>query len=116
MKRAFLALALSCTVALSAQTIAPKFEKDGDKVKGTYFHENGQISQTGYFVNGKLSGPWQMFDEEGNRLAMGEYRNGKKTGKWTFWEGEMVKEVDFNDNEIAGVVQKNADGVVVKHN
>ncbi len=116
MKRAFLVLALVGSLALSAQTDEPKFEKEGNRLKGTYFYENGQISQTGYFVDGKLNGEWQMFDEEGNKLAMGTYTNGKKTGKWTFWEGEMVKEVDFNENKIASVVQKNAEGAVVKNN
>lgn len=115
MKTAILSLALMCTLALSAQTIEPKFEKVGEQLKGTYFHENGKISQTGFFVDGKLNGEWKMFDEEGNKLAMGEYKNGRKTGKWTFWEGDIVKEVDFNDNQIASVVQKNSDGSVVKN-
>ncbi len=115
MKTAILSLAFMCTLALSAQTIEPKFEKVGEQLKGTYFHENGKISQTGFFVDGKLNGEWKMFDEDGNKLAIGEYKNGRKTGKWTFWEGDIVKEVDFNDNQIASVVQKNSDGSVVKN-
>jgi antitoxin component YwqK of YwqJK toxin-antitoxin module len=84
-------------------------------VLATYYHDNGQVAQIGYFLNGKLHGEWQMFDAAGNKTAMGHYANGNKIGKWYFYESGTVKEVEFADNAIASVVTKEkADPVVVQ--
>ncbi len=106
-------LALFLTVAIAAQDKAPSFTKDGSKVLATYFHDNGEIAQTGEFLKGKLHGEWKMFDEAGNKIASGAYVNGKKTGKWFFWKGEELKEVDFEDSRIVSITQRDAKGVVV---
>lgn len=93
-------------MALSFGTYAqvdPTFEKDGDKVKATYFHANGEKSQEGYFLNEKLEGQWKMFNEKGEKIAMGNYDNGVRTGKWLFWEGDVTSEVNFDNNRIASV-------------
>jgi antitoxin component YwqK of YwqJK toxin-antitoxin module len=116
MKAFILTLSILFSVSLAAQSIAPKFEQEGNNIKGTYFHANGQVAQTGYFVEGKLDGVWKMYDENGQRIAMGEYKLGKKTGKWYFWEGKIVKEVDFDENKIASVVEKSTAKSVVKNN
>lgn len=106
---ALLTLSLSAT----AQKIEPKFEKVGDKVKATYFHANGAIAQQGFFLNEKLEGEWTMYDTEGEKIAMGTYNNGVKTGKWLFWEGDTIKEVNFDNNRIASVENLDAkEGVV----
>lgn len=103
MKSVTVVLALIFSVVLTAQNVQPEFEKDGDMVKGTYFHENGEVAQTGFFLDGKLHGEWKMFDTAGNKIAMGEYLEGKKAGKWFFWEEKELKEVDYNNNKIANV-------------
>ncbi|MFS4455129.1 toxin-antitoxin system YwqK family antitoxin [Maribacter sp. 2304DJ31-5] len=92
------------SIGMTAQTVEPKFEKEGDKVKATYFHANGEISQQGYFLNERLEGEWKMFNAKGEKIAMGNYTKGVKTGKWLFWDGDTVKEVNFADNVIAAVV------------
>lgn len=107
MKSIATSLALLFSAMLMAQNIEPKFEKDGNMLKGTYFHENGKVAQTGFFLNGKLHGEWKMYDEEGTKIAMGEYVEGTKTGKWFFWEGKVLKEVDYADNRIAHVTTWN---------
>jgi len=106
-------IALMLTLALSAQESKPTFTKDGDKVIATYFHENGDIAQTGEFLRGKLHGEWNMYDEAGNKIASGEYFSGKKTGKWFFWKGEERQEVDFEDSRIVSVTKYDANGAVV---
>ncbi|MDP5231321.1 MAG: nicotinic acid mononucleotide adenyltransferase [Cellulophaga sp.] len=113
MKKFTYIAALFFVVALSAQEAKPTFTKDGDKVIATYFHENGEIAQTGEFLKGKLHGEWTMFDEAGTKIASGEYISGKKTGKWFFWKGEEFKEVDFEDSRIVGVTKHDANGAVV---
>ena len=103
MKTIIIALALIFSVAMTAQEVQPKFEKEDNALKATYFHDNGNIAQIGFFRDGKLHGEWKMFDEKGKKIAMGEYLNGKKVGKWFFWEGEVLKEVDYTNNKIANV-------------
>ncbi|MFS4416102.1 toxin-antitoxin system YwqK family antitoxin [Maribacter sp. 2307ULW6-5] len=105
MKHTLFLVALFMVSVVSAQALEPQFEKEGNKVKATYFHANGAVSQQGYFLNEKLEGEWTMFNEAGQKVAQGNYANGKKTGTWLFWDGEFVKEVDFEDNRIAAVEQ-----------
>ncbi len=105
MKKLLYLVVFAFCFGASAQNMEPKFEKEGEKVKATYFHANGEVSQEGYFLNEKLHGEWKMFNENGEKIAMGNYVKGAKTGTWTFWEGDVIKEVDFNDNRIAAVTE-----------
>lgn len=115
MKTVMTFLILLCgTFAMQAQNIEPRFEKDGDLVKATYFHENGIVAQTGFFLNGELHGEWKMYNTDGKKVAMGEYQEGTKTGKWFFWDADNLKEVDYSNNAIVNVVNwNNATGVAV---
>lgn len=110
-------LLIIAVMALSFGTYAqvdPTFEKEGDMVKATYFHANGEIAQQGYFLNEKLEGEWKMYDEQGEKIAVGNYDNGLRTGKWLFWEGDIQKEVNFDNNKIASVTNaKTASPVVI---
>ncbi|NQZ43046.1 MAG: nicotinic acid mononucleotide adenyltransferase [Flavobacteriaceae bacterium] len=103
MKKAILVVAVMVSMFAQAQEIEPTFSKVGDMVKATYFHDNGQIAQTGYVLNGKLHGQWLMYDAVGTKIASGKYVEGKRSGKWFFWEGEVLKEVDFKDNRMVSV-------------
>ena len=62
----------------------PKLEVVGNMVKATYYFDNGQIQQEGFFKDGKLEGKWVAFDANGIKKSIGEYSNGEKTGKWLF--------------------------------
>jgi len=103
MKNCILVFILALGFSVTAQELKPTFEKEGDKVKATYFHANGTISQQGFFLNEKLEGAWNMFDEQGEKIAMGNYEDGVKIGKWLFYEGASIKEVNFDNNRIAGI-------------
>ena len=115
MKKLMMILVMAFTFGAVAQDVEPKFEKEGDKVKATYFHANGEIAQQGYFMNEKLDGEWKMFNEKGDKIAMGNYSKGAKTGTWMFWEGDIVKEVNFSDNRIAAVTEAKKVSPVVKN-
>lgn len=110
MKGFTLIFALIFSVVINAQDIKPVFEREGDLLKATYFHDNGTVSQEGHFLNGKLHGEWKMFNEDGKKMALGDYTLGKKTGKWFFWDAKLLKEVDFVDGKIANVTQWNNEG------
>ncbi len=112
MKRGIILLAILFSVCSYAQDIKPTFEKEGKMVKATYFHDNGEIAQTGYLMDGKLHGQWYMYSLEGKKLATGKYTNGKRAGKWFFWKDDILKEVDFEDNRVAYVKNWNQAEVV----
>ena len=62
MKKLMMILVMAFTFGAMAQDVEPKFEKEGDKVKATYFHANGEISQQGYFMNEKqITDPAEAF-------------------------------------------------------
>ena len=103
MKKAVFFLAIMFSVCMFSQETEPTLEKVGKMVKATYFHDNGEVSQTGYMLKGKLHGDWLMFDTNGKKMAAGKYDNGKKTGKWFFWKEDILREVDFSDNRIVNV-------------
>lgn len=86
-----------------AQSPKPQLEAVGNKVKVTYYFENGQIQQQGFYKNGKLEGKWVSYDINGNKLALAEYKKGEKVGKWFFWNDSTLSEVDYSNNSIASI-------------
>lgn len=95
-------LSVSFTYAQDKKQV--KLDKKGDLTLATYYHDNGEVQQKGYFnVEGKLQGEWTSYNEDGQKVALGNYENGKKAGKWFFWDGESLKEVDYIDSKIVSV-------------
>ncbi len=108
MRKILTLLVMVCgALNMQAQEVAPTYEKEGDMVKATFYHDNGVISQTGYFADGKLHGEWIMYDTAGKKIATGRYDMGAKDGKWFFWKDEILQEVDYKDNKIINVVNWN---------
>ena len=103
MKQVVCILIVFLSFGVYAQNTKPTFEKVGKVVKATYFHDNGEIAQTGYLLKGKLHGEWFMYDTAGKKIAEGNYIEGKKSGKWFFWNDNQLKEVDFLANKLVNV-------------
>ena len=106
------------TVLLSgmiyAQDSKPVLEPFGNKLKATYFYENGQVQQEGFFVNGKLEGYWVAYNEDGSKKSSGFYKEGVKVGKWFFANDSSVAEVNFSNNTVASVVNRIQESVAKK--
>ena len=115
MKNITIIVALMISMVTFAQEVKPKFEKEGKMVKATYFHDNGEIAQTGYLKDNKLHGQWFMYDANGKKIATGKYVDGTREGKWLFWRGDVLREVDFVDNRITNVKNWNQSEVVSIH-
>ncbi|MDO5607203.1 MAG: nicotinic acid mononucleotide adenyltransferase [Capnocytophaga sp.] len=81
----------------------PTLEKEGELIKATYYHDNGQVAQCGFYKDGKPHGEWKQFDSEGSKSAIGHYENGRKTGKWFFWNNDTLSEVNYQESRIASV-------------
>ncbi|MCV9928036.1 membrane-binding protein [Flavobacterium sp. LS1R49] len=103
MKKCVILVAILFSGILVAQEAKPVLEAVGQKVKATYYYENGKVQQEGFFKDGKLDGVWVAFDENGNKKSTGLYANGEKTGKWFFWNGTNLSEVDYSDSRVASV-------------
>ncbi len=107
MKKFILLFAFLITVVSFAQKDQKrdlKFNKDTNLIEVTYYHDNGAVSQTGFYTtDGKLQGEWLSFSAEGKKTVSGNYDNGKKVGKWFYYTNETVKEVDYNENVIASL-------------
>ena len=97
-----------------AQTTKPVLEQEGNLVKATYYYDNGKVQQQGYFKDGKLTGQWIAFDEQGNKKSIGTYVNGDKTGKWFFWNNDSLSEVDYSDSRVASVKSWTQQAIVNK--
>lgn len=89
---------------LTAQDIEPSVENQGELIKGTFYYQDGSISQEGTYKDGKLHGQWVSYDQNGKKTALANYEDGRKTGKWFFWNSDQLTEVDYNNNKIAEVV------------
>jgi len=100
-----LALLLAASFGYAQDGAAtPKLEKQGHLIMATYFHNNGEIAQKGYFnKNNKLEGTWVSFDTSGNKQSIGHYNNGVKVGTWLFWNNDNLREVDYSQNVIVNV-------------
>jgi antitoxin component YwqK of YwqJK toxin-antitoxin module len=113
MKKIIIAALMLSAGVLSAQEIKPKYEIVNQMVKATYFYDNGNIKQEGFYKDGKLHGKWISFNEDGSKQALGEYENGTKTGKWFFWNNVTLNEVDYTDSRVADVKTWSRDAVVL---
>ena len=108
------ALLLSGFLFAQEPGLKPVLEKEGDLVKATYFHDNGEIAQTGFYKDGKPHGDWKAYNAEGKKIASGTYEKGKKVGKWFFWTPDDLNEVNFENSQIVSVTKwSNARPVVL---
>lgn len=112
MKKAIILTMLFITGLVMAQSIEPKYEIQGNLIKATYFHDNGQIKQEGFYKDGKVHSKWVSFSEAGEKIAIGEYNHGVKIGKWFFWNQNSLNEVDYNNSQIAEVKKWSKDAIV----
>ncbi|KAF2520164.1 membrane-binding protein [Flavobacterium salilacus subsp. salilacus] len=113
MKKIIIAALMLSAGMLSAQEIKPKYEIESQMVKATYYYDNGNIKQQGFYKDGKLHGKWVAFNENGTKQSIGEYANGVKTGKWFFWSDATLSEVDYTDSRIADIKRWSREAVVV---
>lgn len=110
MKKCVILAAVLFSGILTAQEGKPELEVVGNKVKATYYYDNGKIQQEGFFKDGKLDGVWVSYDERGNKSVEGEYSEGVKTGNWTFYNENNLSQVAYVNSKVSSVknLQKNA--------
>ena len=102
-KYMIIAAVLISGIIFAQENSQPQLEAYGNLVKASYYYENGQLQQTGFFKDGKLEGQWVAYDANGNKKSVGEFSNGIKTGKWVFWNENNLSEVNYANNAVASV-------------
>ena len=99
----FFALLISM-ISFAQQERTLKLNEDTNLIEVTYYHDNGVLSQTGFYTtDGILHGKWLSYDINGKKTVSANYDNGKKVGKWFYWNDSTLKEVDYSNNAIASV-------------
>ena len=113
MKKIIIAGLLLSAGVTSAQNKEPKYEIENQMVKATYYYDNGNVMQQGFYKDGKLHGQWAAYNEDGSKQSLGKYNNGEKSGKWFFWSQTSLSEVDYSDKRVAEVKTWTKDAVAV---
>lgn len=110
MKKCVILVAILFSGILVAQEKSPELEAVGNKVKATYYYDNGKVQQEGFFKDGKLDGVWVSYDEKGNKTVIAEYTAGVKTGNWMYFNNKAISQVAYVDNKIESInnLQKKA--------
>ena len=106
MKKYLLIVVMMVSGVVFSQDNNPVLEAEGQLVKATYYYDNGNVQQVGYFRDGKLDGKWTSYEVNGTIKAIAEYTNGEKSGKWIFSDAITSKEVDFSNNQIVAISSK----------
>ena len=99
----FIALGLFLVNVSFAQEVKPSFEKQNDLVKATYFYEDGQIKEVGFFKDDKLHDKWISYDKTGKVKVVANYENGMKEGTWYITGENSVKVVTYKSNRVVKV-------------
>ncbi|WP_299676430.1 nicotinic acid mononucleotide adenyltransferase [uncultured Dokdonia sp.] len=98
------AVLMITSVQAQKETKKNTYIKNGDLIEATLYHDNGVVSQIGFFTkDGKVTGEWISYNTEGQKTATAQYDNGAKVGKWFFWNNDTLTEVDYKDSRIAAV-------------
>lgn len=94
-----IALVFALQLGIS-QEKAPSFEKQGDLVKATYYFDNGQVKEVGFFKGEKLHHQWVTYNQEGNITMVAFYNEGLKDGNWYVVDGDAIKKITYKSNKL----------------
>lgn len=75
-------------------------EKEGNLLKVSMYHDNGQLAQQGFLKNNKLHGKWVRYAQDGSQQCIAFYKKGKREGTWLFWNDDQLTQVEFKENAI----------------
>ena len=103
MKKVLLIALLFAFAFTQAQDKKPSYEEVGDKVKATYYYEDGSIHKIGFFKDQKLTGKWTQYDRKGNTIKIAYYKKGKKTGNWLQWKDGRFRQISYKNNKLVSV-------------
>ena len=76
-------------------------EKDGVRDGPYILHEDGVLSRTGEFKQGKMSGLWRRYSRKGQLIDEGTWSDNLPDGTWTFFDqdGKITHQLSFDRGE-----------------
>ena len=81
-----------------------QYVANGDTIEATLYHDSGMVAQTGFYTKDNvLDGVWISYDAQGNTTAVASYDKGVKVGTWMFYQGDSIKQVSYQNSDIAEV-------------
>jgi len=80
MKKLLISIISFMVFSLYAQETTPK------NGKWESHYNTGEISETGYYRNGKKDAVWQVYYKNGNIKEMASYKQGKRIGDWKMFD------------------------------
>ncbi len=99
-----LAFVFTTTLLFAQEAFKKELVKKGNLIEAVLYHDNNVIAQQGaYTLDGKLQGTWTSYDANGNITAVAKYNKGEKVGTWFFYKGDVLHEVNYDNNRIARV-------------
>ncbi|MDA9563371.1 hypothetical protein N9R81_01705 [Flavobacteriales bacterium] len=71
------------------------------------YWENGIVREKGQYLDGKLSGTWMSYSEEGTKVSEATFEQGKRTGVAYAWSdsGVLIGTVDYTNDGYAELVE-----------
>ncbi|MFT4800832.1 MAG: antitoxin component YwqK of YwqJK toxin-antitoxin module [Flavobacteriaceae bacterium] len=103
LKYLFIVLLFS-SVGVIAQEKQDEFTEKGDLINATLYHDNGIVSQTGFYnKEGNLHGDWISFDNKGLKTAVAKYNNGEKVDTWFFYQDKLISEVTYANSRVSKI-------------
>lgn len=126
MKTTLLTIALLSGIAASAQeNVTREYYADGgvrsemfvvgERIRSIVYHQNGEVSEKGWFVADKPDGVWKQYDQSGSLLARAQFNEGKREGKWSIRntaDGTMMRLL-YRDSKLVHGEQIDENGLLV---
>jgi antitoxin component YwqK of YwqJK toxin-antitoxin module len=84
-------------------------DNDGDGIiEYTLKNEMGNVMETGYYLNGKMTGTWTLYFPNGKKQMVAKFKNGIKHGTWLIYDGNnrLVTEVVYDNNKKLKATQR----------
>lgn len=81
---------------------AAYWKTDDGAVKAEFYFANGDLKESGYFVDNKRDGEWVLYNMDKIVVAKGYFEQGKRVGNWMFYNdsGELTHEVSYDTNQL----------------
>ncbi|PTX09829.1 MORN repeat protein [Sphingobacterium faecium] len=90
-----------------------QFDENGKKTgEWKWYHDNGQLWIIENYKNGKRTGESNEYYENGQLMETGSYENGEKTGEWKeYHENGQLKSIEkFTNGKSTGEKKENIIG------
>lgn len=86
--------------------------------KVTWYYENGNVAEEGFYLQGKKHGTWTSFDESGNKNGVANWNRDKKEGDCYVMHpnGQIKYHLVYSDNKKVKAAEWDENGTLIAGN